>query len=329
MTKRKRHVIKHDNIVVFPGAVQTLIREGHMYAENYQYEEAVASFEKAFLYEDGDELALSAYAFALYELKAYDKVKNVCEQLLAMGTTLYVEVMELYVTVCMQLKEFHQVESIITALIEENALPLEKLEKFERLRSLNQEVAKNLQKKEDAQRLLEEQEYELSKFSALTPNEQSIRLHRLMDTNVRQLKTDLKAIIESPTIHPFIQSLALILLVEQEVSIEITVSKFNEKMIINPINLVLPNQLPQYGEVKKIIENKLEQDPSTLEMVQYLMAKHAIVTYPFEWHPFEADDIAYSYIDFVQSMLGKVQEMDYEIIDFLQMLEKLTELHEV
>ncbi|MFC9539388.1 hypothetical protein ACFTQ7_05825 [Lysinibacillus sp. NPDC056959] len=113
MTKRKRHVIKHDNIVVFPGAVQTLIREGHMYAENYQYEEAVASFEKAFLYEDGDEMALSAYAYALYELKAYDKVKNVCEQLFAMGTTLYVEVMELYVTVCMQLKEYHQVESLI------------------------------------------------------------------------------------------------------------------------------------------------------------------------------------------------------------------------
>lgn len=64
-----------------------------------------------------------------------------------MGTTLYVEVMELYVTVCMQLKEYHQVESLITTLIEENVLPEDQLEKFERIRSLNQEVAKNLQKK--------------------------------------------------------------------------------------------------------------------------------------------------------------------------------------
>jgi len=329
MTKRKRHVIKHDNIIVFPGAVQTLIREGHMYAENYQYEEAVASFEKAFLYETGDELALSAYAYALYELKSYNKAKEVCEQLLAMGTTLYVEIMELYITVCMQLKQYHQVESLITTLLEEDVLPLEQIEKFQRLKSINQEVARNLQQKEDAQRLIEEQEYELLKFSRLTPDEQSIRLHRLMDTNVRQLKTVLKAIIECTTIHPFVQSLALILLVEQEVSIDITVSKFDQTMVINPIELALPNQLTQYNEVKKIIENKLQQDPTTLEMVQYLMAKHAIVTYPFEWHPYEADDIAYSYIDFVQSMLGKVQEMDYELIEFLQMLEKLTELHEV
>ena len=329
MTKRKRHVIKHDNIIVFPGAVQTLIREGHLYAENFQYEEAVASFEKAFLYETGDELALSAYAYALYELKSYNKAKDVCEQLLAMGTTLYVEIMELYITVCMQLKEYHQVESLITTLLEEDVLPLEQIEKFQRLKSINQEVARNLQQKEDAQQLIEDQEYELLKFSTLTPDEQSIRLHRLMDTNVRQLKTALKAIIECTTIHPFVQSLALILLVEQEVSIDITVSKFDQTMVTNPIKLVLPNQLPQYSEVKKIIENKLQQDPTTLEMVQYLMAKHAIVTYPFEWHPFEADDIAYSYIDFVQSMLGKVQEMDYELIEFLQMLEKLTELHEV
>ena len=40
-----------------------------MFAENFQYEKAVASFEKAFVYEAGDEFALSAYAFALYELR--------------------------------------------------------------------------------------------------------------------------------------------------------------------------------------------------------------------------------------------------------------------
>ncbi len=327
MTKRKRHVIKHDNIVVFPGAVQTLIREGHMFAENYQYEKAVASFEKAFVYETGDEFALSAYAFALYEIKDYDKAKNVCEQLFTMGTSLYVEVMELYITICMQLKDYHQVETLITTLLEENVLPHDQVEKFERLKSLNREVSRNLEKRENAQHLIEEQEYELAKFSALSPNEQSIRLHRLMDTNVRQLKTALKAIIECSTIHPFVQSLALILLVEQEVAIDITVSKFEHTKVVNPANLVLPNQLPQYGEIKNIIEIKLEQDPTTLEMVQYLMAKHAIVTYPFEWHPFQADDVAYSYIDFVLTMLGNVQEMDYEIMDFLQMLEKLTELH--
>ena len=329
MANHKRRIMKHDNIIVFPGAAQKLIKDGHYYTEEYQYEEAVACFEKAFLYEEGDESALSAYAYALYELKAYDKAKDVCAQLLAMGTSLYVEVMELYITICMQLKEYHQVEALIDALIEENALPPAQLEKFQRLKELNVEVAKKRQQKEDVQTLIEEQEYELATFTALEPNEQAMHLHRLMDTNIRQLKQQLKEMIEYEHIHPFVQSLALILLVEQEVSIEVNVTKFEHKKTVNPGQLQLPTQLPQYVQVKKIVENKLEQDPTTLEMVQYLMAKHAIVTYPFEWLPFEADDIAYSYIDFVQSMLGKVQEMDDEIIDFLQLLEKLTELQNV
>lgn len=329
MVNHKRPIIKYDNIIVFPGAAQKLIKEGHHFAEEYQYEKAVECFEKAFLYEEGDEATLSAYAYALYELKAYEKAKDVCAQLLAMGTSLYVEVMELYITVCMQLKEYHQVEALIDALIEENALPPAQLEKFERLKELNMEVAKNLQQKEEVQALIEEHEFDITTFSELKPNEQALRLHRLIDTNIRQLKQELKEIIECENIHPFVRSLALILLVEQEVSIEVNVTKFERAKKVNPAHLQLPTQLPQYAQVKKIVENKLEQDPTTLEMVQYLMAKHAIVTYPFEWLPFETDDIAYSYIDFVQSMLGKVQEMDYEIMDFLQMLEKLSELQDV
>lgn len=110
-------------------------------------------------------------------------------------------------------------------------------------------MSKNLEK-ENAQRLIEEQEYELEKFCALTSNEQSIRLHRLMDTNVRQLKEPLKEIIECSSIHPFVQSLALILLVEQEVAMKVRVAKFKQTKIVNPAELVLPNQLPQYGEIK-------------------------------------------------------------------------------
>lgn len=329
MANRKRLIIKRGNLIVFPGAAQKLIKEGHQLIEECRYDQAVVCFEKAFLYEEGDEAALYAYVFALYELKAYEKAKEVCARLLAMGTSLYVEVMELYITVCMQLKEYHQVEALIDALIEENALPPAQLEKFERLKDLNIEITKNLQQKEVVQTLIEEQEYELASFSALEPNEQAMRLHRLMDTNIRQLKQELKNIIESDRIHPFIQSLALILLVEQEVSIEVNVKKFEHVQKVNPTYLQLPTQLPQYEWVKKMVENKLEQDPTTLEMVQYLMAKHAIVTYPFEWLPFEVDDIADGYIDFVQSMLGDVQETNYEVIDFLQTLEKLTELQDV
>ena len=36
---------------------------------------------------------------------------------------MYLEVMELYLTICMQLKQYKQVEQIITSLLEEGAIP--------------------------------------------------------------------------------------------------------------------------------------------------------------------------------------------------------------
>ncbi len=91
----------------------------------------------------------------------------------------------------------------------------------------------------------------------------------------------------------------------------------------------MPTKLPQYKKVITLVREQLEQEPSKLEMVEYLISKHVIGTYPFEWLDYDPEDVAYAYIDFVSLMFGNVQEMDYELIDFLQMLEKITELREV
>ena len=94
---------------------------------------------------------------------------------------------------------------------------------------------------------------------------------------------ELKWIVEHVDVHPFIQSLILILLVEQDVSESITISKLDRKETVNPAQLELPMEMPQFQAVYQHVLNRLEQEPSTLDLVQSLLAKHAIVTYPFEW----------------------------------------------
>jgi 2-hydroxy-3-keto-5-methylthiopentenyl-1-phosphate phosphatase len=122
--------------------------------------------------------------------------------------------------------------------------------------------------------------------------------------------------------------LVLILLVEQEVNINLTIQKFGRMKVMNPIQMDLPTKLPQFQEITSIILEKLEQDPSTLEFVQFLISKHAIVLYPYEWLDYDSEDVAISYIDLVKTMFGEIKEMDYEIVEFLQNLEKMTELQE-
>lgn len=317
---------------MFPGTIERLFSQAHSYAENYQYELANEAFEEALKYGEGDEMTLSVYAYSLYEVKDFERAKVICEKLLAIGPSMYFEVMELYLTISMQLRQFKQVEKIIESLLEEDAIPPDQLEKFKRLKSLNAEIAENKQYQEQSfttEPSNDEEGFLLEQFLAEPPNKQLMAVHELTVANVRPIAQSLKQIIEHEDTHPFIKSLLLILLVEQEVAMEVSVHKFGETQIVNPAELQLPTRLPHFQNVSAIIMRELEQEPSTLELVQYLISKHAIVTYPFEWLQYDDADVAISYIDYVHTMFGKVQEMDYEIIDFLQQLEKLTELQQM
>lgn len=327
--KKKHAIQKFNNIVVFPGTIERLLTEAHSYAENYQYDLANDAFAEALQYTEGDEMTLSVYAYSLYETRAFEKAKAICEELFSLGPVMYFEAMELYLTILMQLRDFKQVEKIIETLLEEGTIPDDQIEKFQRIKNLNAEIAENKVLSKHSVEEANTDLVSLSHFLSVTTNEQLIIVNDLTATNVRPIAEQLKALIEHEETNPFIKSLLLVLLVEQEVSIEITIKKFNREITVNPAALELPTKLPQFQQVSSIVFEALEKEPSTLEMVEYLLSKHAIATYPFEWLDYNAEDVATSYIDYVKMMFGKVQEMDDEIIDFLQHLEELTELQQM
>lgn len=330
--KKKNKITSFGNVVVFPGAIDQLINQAQSHVLNSQFQLAIECFEKALQFTEGDEFILTAYAYSLYEVKSFEKAKEICEEILKLGPVMYLDVMELYLTVCMQLKQFKQVEQIIESLIDEGAIPDEQIDKFHRLKELNASIAENEEYVEDIQFIEEQMDrdvFDLHSFMSNTPSEQMNLVHSLSMVNIRPFVSDLKNIIESKSIHPFIKSLVLILFVEQQIDEEIMISKFDKNIVVNPTNLKLPTKMPQFEEISKILSSKLEQEPSTLEMVEQLIAKHAIVTYPFEWLDFDTGDVAQTYIDFVRTMFGDVQQYNEELYVFLQNLERLTELQEV
>ncbi|MFF5994482.1 hypothetical protein AAGS61_06955 [Lysinibacillus sp. KU-BSD001] len=328
MKKKKKGLQVFENVVMFPGTVEQLLSQAHEYAEQYQYDLANQKFAEALQYTYGDETTLSVYAYSLYEARDFEKAKEICERLLEIGPSMYFEAMELYLTICMQLREFQQVEKIIESLLEEEVIPNEQLDKFLRLKNLNADIVekKRVQEEQITAQEIIDNELSTAQFLEKTTEEQLVMAQDLTTINVRPIAQVLKEVIEHEKTHPFIKSLLLILLVEQEVAIDIEVKKFNRVRIVNPVELELPTGLPHFQAITTIILEQLHQEPSTLELVQHLITKHAIATYPFEWLDYDDEDVAIGYIDFVRQMFGKVQEMDYEIIDFLQQLEKLTEL---
>jgi len=322
---KKRTIRKFDNIVVFPGTSERLLRDAQFYAENSQYELAVEKFDAAFRLIEGDEHSLAVYAFVLYETKRFEKAKVICEQLLALGPSNYFEAMELYLTVCMQLKQFEQVNKIIQSLLDEGLVPEHRTEKFERLQKLNAEIAENKRLQEDVQPE-PQAEFVGNTFILLSPQEQLVIVNELTTQNIRPISEEIKQAIEYEETNIFIKSLLLILLVEQDVAMDIQIEKLGKKMHVNPQNYPLPTQLPMYKEVMELIVVALEKEPSIQELAQHLITKHAIVAYPFSWEPYESKDIARGYIDFVKMMFGELSDSDEASVQLLQQLELLSEI---
>ncbi|MEK4759287.1 hypothetical protein MHH85_03425 [Viridibacillus sp. FSL E2-0187] len=331
MRKKRHNILKQDNVIVFPGAIDKLIADGHHFAEHYQYDLAVQALSEALQYTEGDESTLSVYAFSLYEIRNFEKAKEACEKLLAIGPHKYIEAMELYLTVCMELKEFNQVEELIRSLLEEQVIPEESIPKFIRLQELNARIAENLIQTDEPviDFKFDSTELQLNHFFSLSYMKQFQLLQSIRQVNIRHIKEEIVAIIEDDRIHPLLQSEALLLLVNQQVDTTVNVTKFNVQCTVNPSELAEPSALPVTKAVLSVVEDELQQEPSALDMVQYLIHRHIVVTYPFEWFDYEAREIADGYVDFVHAMFGEVKETDYDLMDFFHKLEQLSELPDV
>lgn len=316
-----------NNIVLFPGTIEILISQAHKCVEIGKFQEANRYFEEALQYFEGDELTLSVYSYSLYETKQYEKAKEVCEKLLKFGPSMYFEVMELYLTICMQLKQFQQVEKIITALLDEEKIPKDQIEKFKKLKELNANIAETKQIQDyNSNEALPFEKFELDAFLSLDKEQQVKEIHMLASSNIRPILAQLKKIVEHKDCHPFIISMILILLVEQEVDINLKLKKFNRSKIINPSCLTVPTKMPQFLAVSKIIESKLEHNPTFLEMVESIVIRHAIVTYPFEWLEYDTEFVANNYISYVETFFGNKKEINSEFLDFIRYLENLSQL---
>ncbi|WP_079528098.1 DUF3196 family protein [Solibacillus isronensis] len=320
----------HGKVILFPGMTDRLFNEAKYLAENNQYKEANELFEQALLLGEGDEMSLSIFAYSLYEEKNFERAKQVCEELLAIGPNMYFEVMELYLTICMQLRQFKQVEKIIESLFDEQLIPEHEVEKFERLKNLNAHIAENQESHFQAPIIEDDEleEFTATEFLNMSAQQQMMLIHELTEKNIRPYSTELKAIIENDAIQPFIKSLLLILLVEQEINMTVTVTKFDQSIELNPVNFPLPTKLPQYKEITEIIAEQLAQEPSTLEFAMHLIDKHAIVLYPYEWSGYSSEEVAAGYIEYVKTMFGEDGEKNGEIVTFLQNIEKMSDLQE-
>lgn len=323
MRKKYGRLRKKENIIVFPGTFEKLVEQGHVFVEQEDYEQAVKAFDQAIGYEPDFPEFLGPYAVALYEVKDFQRAKEIAAKLLHSGTADYVDAMELYLTISIQLQEYDEVEMTIDALIDEGIVPPDMLNKFNYLRELNGRLSDRYADDKPAALL---QSFTIDEFMEMDALTQQYALASLEGSNLSDILPLLELIAVRDDVAPLAITFALTLLHQAGHSDEITVRKFGWEKVVVPASMTLPGQDKLTKEVLEAIDRLLFQDPSRLEMAQGLIEKFAITAFPFGWGNQPVEEIATAYVNYIESLFSGEPLPETALNKLIQQIDNVSDL---
>ncbi|MDN5709847.1 MAG: tetratricopeptide repeat protein [Planococcus sp. (in: firmicutes)] len=323
MRKKFGDLKRKGNVIVFPTTVTRLLSEGMTSLKNEQYADARDKLYQVLVYEPDHAAALGGYAYSLYELGEFEEALEVVQELLRVGPIHYLETMELYISILMQVKEFEEAEKMIEVLIEENVLPKERLEQFHQLRDLNERIAESA-----ASAKRETGQFSLEQFLPLSAHEQEQRVTELPKEAYGAMKKQLIELIKHPEVDWVAKSYLLLMLREQQISGTVSVEKFHYSNELAIDELPDPLKDARLLGIRKRLEEALEKEPAKLQMAMELVDRHIYLLYPFFWEEFEEAEIAEVYHAYLDSLFsGEVgAKADPKLLELLMQAEAYIEL---
>lgn len=320
--KKLRKLQQYDNVIIFPGTHEKLVRDGERYLHEHQYEKAVEAFDLAIQLEPVLDHISYPFALALYETKDFKRAKEFALQALKADGEDYMPVMELYLTVLIQLEEHEEVELSIEALIEEGFIPPNLLNKFIYLRDLNRRLSIRYDDKKT------EKEKPSMTFNEFEGKDLSFQQQFLTSLKGQHLKRSiglLKEIVNSEEIPASINTFSLMLLKEVGYNQFITIQKYGQKIKVKPKDIALPGQDIHSQAVLSKVKRLLEKDPSQLQFAEDAIRKFIINAFPFTWGDDSAETVANAYVQYIEHLMTGKEIASNPLLAFIQTVDQETD----
>jgi tetratricopeptide (TPR) repeat protein len=289
--KKREPVKKKDNVIYFPELDKRLTEKGLESLQTKNYREAIHYLETAKELDPENEDILIGLVLSYFEAASYQKAKDLAKEMLLLGMGEYFQMVDLYLTILMQLHEYGEIVATIEALLEEREIPPERSEHFITILQLSRRMAENHQHPDQEEKFDENAKAEIDrkplKLTALKdPNEQMLLVSELTNKNIRPYLEEIKEYLLLESGHPLFKTMLLNLLKEQEYDQEIIVHKFRLQSRFVPLTLPDISSQPRMEAIIKILQDKLENiDPILFQNVKSLVERHFLITYPFILEP--------------------------------------------
>lgn len=317
LRRKKRNLRKRGNVIYLPGTFERLYAEGMRLVAEERFADATPLIRQALGYEPANPRLLGALAVCLYELREYEDAKEAAARYLQAGPAKYVEAMEMYLSICIQLREYLEVEETIGALLDEGAIPPERREKFLYLQGLNRRLKDRYEKMEES----EMEPPELDGFLELPEVEQHSLLSTAPEGEIGRWTPFLTELCGRQDASPLVITYALILLSGAGFARPVTVRKLGMEDSFVPDRLPGPDQLEKTGEVERLLLDRFAKDPSKEQIALQLMKTYRFTAYPFEWPGLPAEEVADAYHTYIECLFEGTDAGAHPVIDLINRIE--------
>ncbi|WP_153732705.1 DUF3196 family protein [Sporosarcina obsidiansis] len=318
MQKRRKQVIQKGNVIVFPGTMERLRREGKEAMERDLHEDAIYCFETLLELHPEESSVYDQLAISLYETKDFERAKEYALLAMQHQTGDYIELLELYLSISIQLQQYEEVEMTIQGLLEKGLIPQDSLQKFQYLRELNNRLADRYLDESE----LEEPTITLEDFLHMTAMGQQDFLLSLQNQQLKPFVSLLVDIVQYEDTLPLVKTYALFLLQQSGVEKTVYIKKYHFETETNPSRLVSPEVDPFVNEVQFLAKSYFEKDPTASEVANNLISKYSVILYPFHWGPYSAEEVAEGYISYTNQLIYGKKTEETSLIHFIRSVDE-------
>lgn len=336
--KKRERAKRKDNIIFLPGLEKRLTDKGLESLQSKRYQEAITLLEEAREHDAENSDILIGLVLAYFEAGAYTKARELANEMLLKGIGDYFHMVDLYLTILIQLHEYQEIVSTIEVLFDEKEIPPDRHDHFLTILQFSRRMADNDSHQDPIEEPKEDnnpKELNLSSLKSL--NEQMLAISSLAEKNIRPYMDEIKDYLNLDSGHPFLKTMLLSLLKEQEYDKKIMVKKFSEDQSVVPAELPDIQSQPRMKEIEKLLEKRLENsDPYLFENIKGMVERIFFISYPFEFTPEDASAWAGAFHLLVLGYIGMDSDLsdlsnEYEITPekIEQALVKIRELEEI
>ncbi|KPB05495.1 tetratricopeptide repeat protein [Bacillus sp. CHD6a] len=276
---------KPKKIVEFPNLKQRLLEKAMQMMKEKKFSDALELFEQArendYAYAEVELGMVVCYM----ELGQLTEAKNRCKKMLREDVGEYFHVLQIYITILIQLKEYAEVKTTIEAILEEDKLPAQYAQNFYQLLEFARKMLPS-EENESIEPDYHDQEDELFLLHEGTVQKQYELIQSLKHRNIRPLIPDIQQYLEDELKHPVLKTFLIHILVEQGWDKETEVIKMGQRTIIVPSNLKSGEEDPFLNKIISILEDKVESDNPTLyEGLKEMLVRIHTVQFPIPFTP--------------------------------------------